>query len=140
MDDIQRTLVVIKPDGLMMGNVSKIKEEYSKLGLKEVKEKIVHLSYDMACELYLEHSKKFFFVGVVLAMSCGPCVALIYEGENAINQVRLKNGATDPAQAEVGTIRQKFRSAGGPFNTVHASDCEDAFKREVKIFFDDENI
>jgi nucleoside-diphosphate kinase len=82
---------------------------------------------------YREHVDKHYFAGLILAMSDHPCVAVVLEGENAISRVRELNGATNPQQAQPGTIRRDFMSAGGPFNTVHGSDSKESAEREIAL-------
>lgn len=132
---IQQTLVLIKPDGVMKGSscIDGIKARYVAAGLSIKFEYPVYFSQEDAGEFYLEHKGRFYYEGLVLAMSSGPCRAIILEGENAIEEVRRLNGPTDPSKAPEGTIRCDFRSAGGPFNTVHASDGLVAFTRELGV-------
>lgn len=130
------TLVLIKPDGVKKGVVQEIKERYIKAGLQIVQEKgPIQMGEARAQEFYREHAGKFFFEGLVLSMISGPIIALIIEGEDAVKKVRALNGATDPAKAEPGTIRYDFRSAGGPFNTVHGSDSSESAVREIQLVF-----
>lgn len=132
---VEQTLALIKPDGVMKGVSEEIEQCYIDAGLRIVRGQIVDMDVSHAAEFYKEHQGKFFFEGLVLAMASGPILALLLEGENAIAVVRKLNGATDPAKAEEGTIRHVFRSAGGPFNTVHGSDSSEAVAREVGIIF-----
>ncbi|HUO56439.1 MAG TPA: nucleoside-diphosphate kinase [Candidatus Paceibacterota bacterium] len=133
----QRTLVIIKPDAVAKGDVDMIKERYRDAGLKIVRERAHRMNQRIARALYEAHKGKFFFEGLVLAMISGPSVMLELQGEDAIRVVRNLNGATDPAKAEAGTIRRDFRSAGGPFNTVHGSDSPEAAAREIIVVFED---
>jgi len=131
----EQTLALIKPDGVMKGVVEAIKQRYREGGLKIVRERTHVMDLFSVREFYQEHTGKFFFEGLVLSMASGPSVAIVLEGEDAISKVRALNGATDPAKAEPGTIRHDFRSAGGPFNTVHGSDSSEAVIREIQIAF-----
>lgn len=133
----ERTLVIIKPDGVLRGCAEEIIERYSRAGLEIIRRTTLKLSRSIAENFYGKHRGKFFFEGLTLAMSSGNVVALLLEGRDAINKVRKLNGATDPNKAEPGTIRYDFRSAGGPFNMVHASDSPEAFIYELKIIFPD---
>ena len=132
---VEQTLALIKPDGVMMEAVEEIKQRYLDAGLTIVREKPQVMEEFRVRDFYREHDGKFFFAGLVLSMISGPSVALLLEGENAVKVVRSLNGATDPSKAEPGTIRHDFRSAGGPFNTVHGSDSLEAVAREVEIIF-----
>lgn len=132
---IERTLVIVKPDGVLKRVQGDIKQRYFAAGLNVVCEQRIWMSIEKARKFYSGHRGKFFFEGLILSMSSGESIAMVLEGEDAIAVVRQLNGATDPAKAEPGTIRHDFRSAGGPFNTVHASDSPEAFLREKKIIF-----
>lgn len=131
---IEQTLVLIKPDAMEMGCVDAIKTRYIKAGLKVFHESVVRFSREEVMEFYEEHAGRFYFPALLLAMTNHLCRGLILEGENAIEEVRKLNGPTDPSKAPEGTIRGDFRSAGGPYNTVHASDSAESFGHEVKIF------
>jgi nucleoside-diphosphate kinase len=126
----EQTLVLIKPDAMLMGNNLAIQEVYERAGLRIIMGYELQFSRDDAESFYQDHVEKFYFAGLILAISSGPCYVLLLESENAIELVRELNGPTDPAKAPPGTIRHDFRSAGGPFNTVHASDSKEAFARE----------
>ena len=128
----ERTLVIIKPDAVMKGVVEKIKERYVAQGLRIVEDRHTKLTESQARNLYKTHEGRPFFEGLILSMISGPSVALIIEGEDAVQTVRFMNGATDPAKAEPGTIRHDFRSAGGPFNTVHGSDSQISAEMEIR--------
>ncbi|MEY3784463.1 MAG: nucleotide diphosphate kinase [Candidatus Parcubacteria bacterium] len=129
----QKTLVIVKPDGVMNGYIGAIKAVYLKAGLEIIDQYSLVFKLEQASEFYNEHRGRTFFSGLILAMSSGPCEVMILEGENAIEIVRELNGATKPDQALPGTIRKEFPSAGGPFNVVHASDSKTAYAREFKI-------
>lgn len=129
----EQTLVLIKPDGVLMGCNLAIQEVYERAGLRILMDYELHFSREEAVQFYADHQDKFYFAGLVLAISSGPCHVLLLEGEDAIRLVRELNGATNPAEAEPGTIRHDFRSAGGPFNTVHASDSKKSYEREHEI-------
>lgn len=132
---IEKTLVIIKPDGVMKGVVRDIENRYVDHGLRVVREQRRVMEKTLVEQFYQEHARKFFFEGLVLSMISGAVVIFILEGEDAIKKVRALNGATDPAKAELGTIRHDFRSAGGPFNTVHGSDGPEAAAREIALIF-----
>ena len=117
----------------MKGVEQAIVEHYRNAGLRVARRFMFKFRHIEAENFYNEHRGRFYFEGLVLAMTSGQCVAVFLEGENAIELVRRLNGATDPAKAEPGTIRHDFRSAGGPFNTVHASDSMEAYHKEALI-------
>ena len=131
----ERTLVMLKPDAVDHGEwIPQIKQRYTDAGLKIIYENRFRMTYQQAYYFYYEHADKFFFSGLKLAMSSGPSIVLILEGDNVIEQVRKLNGATNPDKAEPGTIRRDFYSAGGPFNTVHGSANQQDFEREYDWF------
>ena len=130
---IERTLALIKPDALYAGWSEEIKRHYRDAGLHILCERTARMSLEDAQEFYSEHHGKFFFCGLVLFMSSGPLVSLIIEDDNAVELVREINGATNPAEAKPGTIRSKFRSGGGPCNTVHGSADPKAARREIEL-------
>lgn len=132
---IERALVIVKPDGVRKAAIDTILDRYKGAGLEVVCQKKSELSMDIAKSLYKEHESKPFFDGLVLALSSGPCIILLLKGENAIATVRRINGATNPDEAEPGTIRGDIKSAGGPFNIVHGSEAVD---REGRILFGDQ--
>lgn len=132
---IERTLVIIKPDAVYKFWSDAITQRYTNVPLKVVHWRSMKLNRRQAAQFYVEHIDKFFFAGLVLMMSSGSIHAMVLEGEDAIKKVRELNGATDPAKAVTGTIRHDFRSAGGPFNTVHGSDSAEAAEREIKLLF-----
>lgn len=131
----EQTLVLVKPDGMMKGVAVSILQRYINVGLRAVKIGMLRMTVPLAIEFYKEHQGKFFFEGLVLAMTSGQICAFLLEGENAVAVVRELNGATDPAKATEGTIRNAFRSAGGPFNTVHGSDSPESAIREIALIF-----
>jgi nucleoside-diphosphate kinase len=132
---IEQTLAIIKPDGVKMGVAAEIVRRYLDNNLEIVRRARLRFREQQILEFYAEHTGRFYFAGLVLAMTSGPSIVLLLQGNNAIKNVRKLNGATNPDKAEPGTIRHDFRSAGGPFNTVHGSDSAVAFKHEVNIVF-----
>ena len=131
----QQTLALVKPDGVLKGVVDEIRQRYIDVGLRVIREQPIEFDLATASVFYQEHVGKFFFEGLVSLMCGGTSVALLLQGDDAIERVRRLNGDTDPAKAEPGTIRRDFRSAGGPANTVHASDSPEAAKREIRLIF-----
>jgi len=136
----EKTLVLIKPDGVLKGVIKEIRQRYLDNDLVIVREEQMTLEGWQVEKFYEEHLGKYFFEALTLAMGSGPCVAIVFQGENAIEKVRKLNGATDPKEAEPGTIRRDFRSAGGPFNTVHGSDSTESADREIDIIWGEEEI
>ncbi|MEA1964029.1 MAG: nucleoside-diphosphate kinase [Candidatus Aerophobetes bacterium] len=131
---MERTLVLIKPDGVCKSLIGKTIERIEEEGLKIVGLKMVSLNKDKAEELYLPHKGKHFFQGLIDFMLSAPCVALIAEGEEAIKQVRKIIGETKPEEALPGTIRNRYASDGRK-NIIHSSDSLLSAKREINCLF-----
>lgn len=132
--EIERTLVLIKPDGVLMGCADKIRKRYTDAGLIVIQEGPIKFSMSQVIEFYQEHVGRFYFPALVSVMTDRFCRGYILEGENAIKKVRDLNGPTNPSEAPVGTIRHDFRSGGGPCNTVHSSDSTESFTRELLVY------
>jgi len=133
----ERTIVIIKPDGVKRGEsvVRQIKQRYLEAGMRIIQEIDLQLDRHQIREFYKEHEGRSFFEDLVSAMTIGPCLVLVIEGEEAVEKVRAINGATDPAKAAPRTIRYDFRDAesGGPRNIVHGSDSSIVASREFLI-------
>ncbi|AGO61593.1 MULTISPECIES: nucleoside-diphosphate kinase [Ferroplasma] len=136
---MERTLVLIKPDGVKRHLIGNIIERFENKGLKIVSLKLMKVSDDKARQHYSVHSMKPFFEGLVSYLTSGPIVALILEGDNAIISCRNLAGATDGSAAAAGTIRGDF-SLNIEENIVHASDSPESFNHEYKIFFNENEI
>lgn len=130
----ERTLVLVKPDGVMRSLVGEVITRLEKKGLKLVGMKLIRVDRRLAETHYGEHKGKPFFEGLVEYISSGPVVAMVWEGKGAIAAVRSLTGATDPAKASPGTIRGDL-ALNINFNLVHASDSEASAKREMELFF-----
>ena len=131
---IERTLVLVKPDGVQRQLVGRILARYEDRGLKLVGLKLVHIDRAMAEAHYAVHRDKPFFAGLVAFITTGPLVALALEGPDAIAVVRTINGATRPAQAAPGTIRGDFALETAQ-NLVHASDSPETAAAELALWF-----
>jgi len=131
---MEKTLVLIKPDGVQRGLIGEIITRFERKGLKIDAMKLLTMSRKLAEEHYAEHVGKPFYEKLVNFMTSGPIVAMVIEGREAIKVVRKLAGATDPVEAEPGTIRGDF-STLEPANTLHASDSPEAAEREIKRFF-----
>jgi len=136
---IERTLSIIKPDAVAKNVIGEIISRFEKDGLKVVAAKMVHLSSEQAQGFYAEHKGRPFFNDLVAFMTSGPVVVQVLEGENAISRNRELMGATNPQEAEAGTIRADFAETIDA-NAVHGSDSPASAEREVKYFFDDKEI
>ncbi len=131
---IERTLVLIKPDGVQRQLVGRVLARYEDRGLKLVGLKLVHIDRAMAEAHYAVHRDKPFFAGLVAFITTGPLVALALEGPDAIAVVRTINGATRPGQAAPGTIRGDLALETAQ-NLVHASDGPETASQELALWF-----
>ncbi|MBI3183116.1 MAG: nucleoside-diphosphate kinase [Myxococcales bacterium] len=136
---IERTLSIIKPDGLQKGIIGKIISRFEKEGLKPVAARMAWLSQKEAEGFYAVHRERPFFKDLVAFMTSGPALLMVLEGENAIAKNREVMGATDPAKAAAGTIRKDFATSVEK-NTVHGSDSPETAKGEIAYFFRDTEI
>jgi nucleoside-diphosphate kinase len=136
---IERTLSIIKPDGLEKGVIGKIISRFEENGLKPVAIRLQQLSQKEAEGFYAVHKARPFFKDLVSFMVSGPVVLMVLEGENAVLKNRDLMGATDPSKAAAGTIRKDFATSIDK-NTVHGSDSLENAKNEVAYFFRDTEI
>ena len=130
----ERTLSIIKPDAVGKNVIGDIVGRFEKAGLKVIAMRMEHLSEDKAKGFYAEHDGKPFFTDLVTFMTSGPVVLQVLEGENAIALNRELMGATNPQEAETGTIRTDFASSIDA-NAVHGSDSPTSATREIDYFF-----
>jgi nucleoside-diphosphate kinase len=131
---LERTLSIIKPDGVAANHMGNILNRFEMAGLKIVAMKMVHLSLKEAEGFYAVHKERPFFEELTLFMSRGPVVVSVLEGEGAIATNRKIMGATNPAEADEGTIRKDFAASVGE-NTVHGSDAAETAAVEIAYFF-----
>lgn len=136
---IERTLSIIKPDAVAKNVIGEIYSRFEKAGLKIVAAKMLQLNDESAGGFYAEHQGKGFYADLIEFMTSGPVCVQVLEGENAIALNRELMGATNPAEAEPGTIRADFAKSIDA-NAVHGSDSPESAVREVSYFFSDEEI
>ena len=134
MSNIEQTLSIIKPDAVERNLDEKIKSIFVKEGFKIVKEKKIRLEKDDAEKFYKVHETKPFYNDLCEYLSSGPVVAMVLEKEDAISSNRRIMGATDPKNAENGTIRKQFGISIDK-NSVHGSDSIENAKKEINFFF-----
>ena len=134
MSNIEQTLSIIKPDAVERNLDQKIKSIFIKEGFKIVKEKKIKLEKDDAEKFYKVHETKPFYKDLCEYLSSGPVVAMVLEKEDAISSNRRVMGATDPKNAEDGTIRKQFGISIDK-NSVHGSDSIENAKKEINFFF-----
>ena len=138
-EHIQRTLVLVKPDGLQRGLAGTVIARLEARGLKIVALKLIQMDRELAQRHYQAHVEKPFFAGLVEFITNAPVVAMVVEGKNAVEVVRQTMGETDPAQASPGTIRGDLGLDIGR-NLVHGSDSPEAAQQEIGLFFDEREI
>ena len=131
---MERTLSIIKPDGVEKNIIGKIYSRFEKAGLRVVEAKMLHLSQEQAEGFYAIHKEKPWFGEVIEYMTSGPVMIQVLEGQDAINLNRKLMGATNPEEAEEGTIRKDFAESIER-NVVHGSDGTDTAAVEIKYFF-----
>jgi nucleoside-diphosphate kinase len=134
-----QTLSIIKPDATRRNLIGAVLEKLEKAHLKVVAMKMLKMSKEMAGDFYAEHKERPFFKDLVNIMSSGAVVVMVLEGDDAIMKNRKIMGATNPLDAEVGTIRKEFAESIDA-NTVHGSDSVASAAREIKFFFKDHEI
>jgi nucleoside-diphosphate kinase len=136
---LERTLSIIKPDAVGKNQIGQILTLLEKAGLKVVAARMAHLTKEEAEGFYAVHKARPFFQELVTFMCSGPVLIMVLEGENAIGQNRKVMGATNPKDAEPGTIRNLFAASVGE-NAVHGSDAPDTAKTEIAYFFSEDQI
>ncbi len=134
MRTLQRTLTIIKPDAVRKKAIGDIIEQFEKQGFDILCLKMLEISKHQAEQFYAVHAGKPFYSSLTTFMSSGPIVALALEKENAIADLRKLMGATNPANAEEGTIRKKW-ATNIENNAIHGSDAEDTARFELSFFF-----
>jgi len=137
----ERTFVMVKPDGVQRGLVGEIVGRLEERGLKLAGAKFMRIDEELAHQHYGEHEDKPFFDDLVEFITSGPVMAMVWEGADATRQVRRMMGATDPAEAQPGTIRGDLGLDLGQ-NVIHGSDHEDpgANEREIELFFEEDEL
>jgi nucleoside-diphosphate kinase len=131
---MERTLSIIKPDGVAKGLMGEVIGRFEKAGLKIVAMKMIHMSKKEAEGFYAVHRGKAFYQSLTDFMSSGPCVVMILEGPGAIAKNRELMGATNPKEAAPGTIRREYAS-NIERNIVHGSDAPETAAYEIGYFF-----
>ena len=136
---IERTFIAIKPDAVQRALIGKIIARIEEKGYKIVALKMIQVSQEQAAAHYAEHFGKSFYPNLVKFITSAPIVAMVVEGEDAISGMRQLMGKTNPANAEVGTIRGDF-SPLMSFNVIHGSDGPESAAREIAISFNEDEI
>ena len=131
---MSRTLTIIKPDAFGSQNAGKILAHLESAGFRVIAARVVQLSTEQAREFYAVHRERPFYAPLVAFMTSGPCMPMVLERENAVAELRRVIGATDPAQAEEGTVRRLYAESKER-NAIHASDSDENAQREARFFF-----
>lgn len=136
---MERTLVLVKPDGVQRGLTGEVISRLERRGLKVIGLKMVAVSQDLASEHYAVHEGKPFYEPLIEYITSSPVVAMVVEGQEAITAVRKVAGATNPVEAQPGTIRADYALEIGR-NIIHASDAPDTATFEVGLWFDEDEL
>ena len=136
---VEQTLSIIKPDGVQKNLIGEIYSRFEKAGLEVVAAKMLHLSTEQAQGFYAVHKERPFFNDLVAYMTSGPVMVQALQGENAVAKNRDIMGATNPADAEAGTIRADFAESIEE-NIVHGSDAAETAAVEIAYFFGDDGV
>ena len=136
---VERTLSIVKPDAVGKNVIGRIYRRFEDAGLRIVAARMVHLGQADAERFYAVHKERPFYGDLVAFMTSGPVMVQVLEGENAISRNREVMGATNPADAEAGTIRADFAD-NVEQNAVHGSDAAETAAQEIEFFFGEERI
>ena len=136
---MERTLVLVKPDGVQRGLIGEVIARFERRGLRLVAAKFIQVSNTLAETHYAEHKGKPFYDGLIAYITSAPVMAMAWEGPNAVAAIRQTMGATRPLEAAPGTIRHDFALEVGR-NITHASDSPDNGKQEIALWFKPEEL
>lgn len=136
---MERTFTALKPDAIKRGLIGKIIERIEQKGYKIIGMKMMNVSLELAQKHYEEHYGKPFYNPLIEYITSGPVLAMVLEGEDVISGLRHIVGKTNPNEADVGTIRADFCMTK-EFNSIHASDCPESAKREITLWFKEDEI
>jgi len=128
------TLTIIKPDAFATGKAGRIIAHLEQQGFKILASRVMHMSEAQAGEFYEVHKERPFYGSLVTFMTSGPCMPILLEKSDAVAALRTAIGATDPAQADAGTVR-KLYAESKERNAIHASDSDENATREARFFF-----
>jgi nucleoside-diphosphate kinase len=133
------TLTIVKPDAFGAGKAGKIIAHLEAQGFKILASRVMHLTQAQAGEFYAVHKERPFYGSLVTFMTSGPCMPMVLEKADAVAALRTAIGATDPAQADAGTVR-KLYAESKERNAIHASDSDDNAQREARFFFAESEV
>ena len=136
---MEKSFVMIKPDAVERRLMGKVLTKFEEKGLQIVATKMMLIDEELAMQHYGEHSEKPFFKSLVEYITSAPVLAMVIQGDDCISVIRKIVGATNPKEAELGTIRGDYAMDTGR-NIIHASDAPESAKREIALFFDESEI
>ena len=136
---IQKSFVMMKPDAVSRRLMGKILSRFEEKGLQVIAVKLMQIDEDLAKAHYGEHEGKPFFEDLIAYITSSPSLAMVIKGEEAISTIRKMVGATNPLEADMGTIRGDFAMDTGR-NIIHASDAPESAEREISLFFNEKEI
>lgn len=136
---IQKSFVMMKPDAVSRRLMGKILSRFEEKGLQVIAVKLMQIDEDLAKAHYGEHEGKPFFEDLIAYITSSPSLAMVIKGEEAISTIRKMVGATNPLEADMGTIRGDFAMDTGR-NIIHASDAPESAEREISLFFNENEI
>jgi nucleoside-diphosphate kinase len=136
---VERTLIIVKPDGVQRGLIGQVLGRFEARGFKLAGLKLMQISRELAEQHYAEHRGKPFYEGLVAFITSAPVVVGVLEGPGVVAAARAMMGATNPANAAPGTIRGDYAVAVS-FNVIHGSDGLESSQREISLFFDEEEL
>ena len=136
---VERTLIIIKPDGIQRHLAGRIISRFEQKGFKLVAAKFIQISRELTHRLYAVHKGKDFFEGLVKHLSSRPALVMVWEAEGVIDMARRMMGATFGCEADPGTIRGDFSCSRG-YNLVHGSDSLESARQEIELFFSTDEI
>jgi nucleoside-diphosphate kinase len=139
MDAMERTFLMIKPDGVQRGLVGEIIGRFERKGFQLAGMKLMRITRELAERHYAEHAGKPFYESLISFITSGPVVAMVWRGDGVIAQARAMMGKTNPQEAAPGTIRGDYGVHTG-FNLIHGSDSPESAEREIRLFFRDEEL
>jgi nucleoside-diphosphate kinase len=136
---MERTYLMVKPDGVQRGLIGEIVSRFERKGLKLVGAKLMYVSLERAERHYAEHKGKDFYAKLLDFITAGPVFAMVWEGDQAVGLCRAMIGKTNALEAAPGTIRSDY-AIHTNFNLIHGSDSHDNAEREIPIFFSEEEL
>ena len=134
-----KTLTIVKPDAFGAGNAGKIIAHLETGGFKVVSARVLHMTEAQARAFYEVHKERPFYGSLVRFMTSGPCMPMVLEKQDAVAALRAAIGATDPAEADAGTVR-KLYAESKERNAIHASDSDENAEREARFFFSEAEL